>query len=106
MRLQIPQKRAYNSMFRTFISFCVFASINLQTISVSALLAFLEFMAFNNSSSALIANHMSAIKTQFLVWGLDIAPFNDPRIKYFTRAITHSAHLKITLKSIIDSPLL
>ena len=92
-------------MFCTFLS-CVFVQINIQSVTVPNLLAFLEFMAYNNSTSSSIANHMSAIKTKFSMWGLDTSPFNDPHIKYFTKAITLTSTLKVSLKAVIDIPLL
>ena len=96
-------------MFCTFFlyfSFCVFVHINIFSISVLDLLAFLEFLAYNNFTSSAIANHMSAVKTKSAMWGLDISPFHDPRIKYFTKAITLTSTLKVSLKAVIDIPLL
>ena len=80
--------------------------INLHALNVSSILAFLEFLAFNNFTSSSIANHMSAIKTKCAMWGLGTKIFKDPRIKYFTRATTLSAPLKVSLKAVIDIPLL
>ena len=89
--------KAYNQMLRTFLSFCVFVQINIHSLAVPNLL---EFMAYNNSTSSAIANHVCAIKTKFAMWGLDISPFNDPPYKVFT------ATLKVSLKAVIDIPLL
>ena len=93
-------------MFRTFLSFCVFARINIFTLSVLNLLSFLEFLAFNEFTSSAMANHMSAVKTKCAMWDLHISPFQDPRIKYFTKSITLTSTLKVSLKAVIDIPLL
>ena len=52
-------------------------------------MSFLEFLAYNDFTSSAIANHMSAVRTKFAMLGLDTSPFHDPRIKYFTKSITH-----------------
>ena len=98
--------KAYSKMFRTFLSFCVFVSINIFSISVLNLMSFLEFLAYNDFTSSAIANHMSAVRTKFAMLGLNTSPFHDPRIKYFTESITLTSSLKVSLKSVIDIPLL
>ena len=98
--------KAYSKMFRTFLSFCVFVSINIFSISVLDLMSFLEFLAYNDFTSSAIANHMSAVRTKFAMLGLNTSPFHDPRIKYFTKSITLTSSLKVSLKPVIDIPLL
>ena len=53
-----------------------------------------------------MANHLSAIKTQFALYALNTQAFVDPRIKYYTKALTLNRPFRATLKSIIDIPLL
>ena len=93
-------------MFCTFLSFCVFVQISIHSLYASNLLAFLAFMVYDHFTSSAMTNHMSGIKTKCSMWSLDTSLFNDSRIKYFTKAITLTDPLKISLKAVIDIPLL
>ena len=53
-----------------------------------------------------MANHLSAIKSKLALLGLPILPFQDPRIKYFQKAMVLHISFKVALKRIIDSPIL
>ena len=53
-----------------------------------------------------MANYLSAIKTKFLIFGLDVASFSDYRLRYYQKAVQMHAPLNVKLKSIIDIPLL
>ena len=53
-----------------------------------------------------MANYLSAIKTQFLLCGLDVACFNDARLKFYLKAIQRHAPLVVKLNKIIDIPML
>ena len=67
---------------------------------------FLEFLAFNKVSHSSIANYLSAIKTKMTMLGLNLLPFEDQKIKYFTKAMTCQAPLKVQLITIIDISML
>ena len=49
-----------------------------------------------------MANYLSAIKTKFLIFGLDVACFSDYRLRYYQKAVQMHAPLNVKLKSIID----
>ena len=49
-----------------------------------------------------MANHLSAVKTKLALLGFSTQPFEDPRIKYFQKAIILHRPLKASLKKIID----
>ena len=49
-----------------------------------------------------MANHMSAIKAKLALLGLPIQMFQDPRIKYFHKAMVLCRPLKVQLIKIID----
>ena len=93
-------------MFRNFIAFSILAKFQLHSISSHSLLGFLEFLASNNLSHSAISHYISAIKTKLSMYGLDVSPFSDPRIRYFNKAIARAAPFKVSLKPIIDIPLL
>ena len=93
-------------MFRNFIAFSILAKFKLQSIASHSLLGFLEFLASNSLSHSVISHYISAVKTKLSMYGLDISAFSDPRICYFNKAIATSAPLKVSIKPIIDIPLL
>ena len=95
-------KSAYNSKFRLFLSFCVFLNIQLHHISPLILLSFLEFLTENNTSHSNIANHISAIKACCTIYNLPLSPFQDPRIKYYLKAMALHKAFKVKLKKIVD----
>ena len=53
-----------------------------------------------------MANSLSAIKTKFLIMGLDVACFSDCRLKYYQKAVQLHSPLTVKLNKIIDIPLL
>ena len=93
-------------MFRVFLAFIIFAKFPLSALTADHVLCFLEFLASNNVSHSAIVNYLSAIKTKVTMFGLSSASFTDPRLRYFSRSLARNAALKVTLKSIIDIPIL
>ena len=59
--------RAYESMFRTFVAFCVFTKSSLIHMNIKVILSFLECLATNEYSASMIANYVSAIKASFIM---------------------------------------
>ena len=53
-----------------------------------------------------MANYLSAVKTKFLIMGLDVACFNDCRLKYYQKAVQLQSPLNVKLNKIIDISLL
>ena len=94
--------KAYTTKFRIFIAFCIFAQFSIFHLNTNHILVFLEFLVFNATSTPTIANSLSAIKAKLSIYGLDLSPFSHPQIKYFTRSLTLTAPLKISLKTVID----
>ena len=93
-------------MFKLFLSFCIFFSIDIIHLNTDHSLAFLEFLVFNQLSQASINNYLSAIKTMLQLYGIQSVAFRDHRVSYFTKALKLQAPFRVTLKSIIDIPLL
>ena len=77
-------------------------NIQLATLSQVTLIAYLQFLHFNNISAGAMANHLSAIKAKMALFGLSTAIFQDQRLKYFQKAITLHRPFKAKLKSLID----
>ena len=66
------------------------------------ILAFIEFLTFNKVSRSGLINYLSATKTSLSNLGVDVKPFNDPRIKVYNKAIMRHAPFQPHIKTIID----
>ena len=99
-------KQAYATLFRTFLAFVAFMCWDIHQMSVFNLLCFLECLHYNRVKHLQMANYLSAIKTTFLIHGLDVAYFADARIKYYQKAVQLHAPLVVKLKKVIDIPLI
>ena len=51
-------------------------------------------------------NYVSDINTKLSMFGLNTSVFRDPRIKYFKKSMARHTPFNITLKAIIDIPML
>ena len=97
---------SYHQKFRIFLSFCCFASVSSAQISIHVILSFLEFLLHNNISHSSIVNYVSAIKSSFLTFGVNLPCFQDHRLKMYNKSLLRSKPLNPHLKTIIDIPLL
>ena len=59
--------------------------IALGSLAPDHILCFLEFLVSNKVSHSGIADYMSAVKTKLSMYGLSVASFSDPRLRYFSR---------------------
>ena len=94
--------RNYTSMFRLFLAFTIFMKLNVFQLTPLMILAYLQFLESNNTSSSSMANHLSAIKAKLSLCSVSTQPFQDPRIKYFQKAMTLHRPFKVQLKKVID----
>ena len=99
-------KKAYSILFRTYLAFVVFMNWNFTQVTVSNLLCFLECLNYNGVKYLQMANYLSAIRTHYLLCGLDVASFSDARLKFYQKAVRRQAPLSIRLNKLIDIPLL
>ena len=76
--------------------------IQVEAISPLILVAYLQFLYTNKYSATAMANHLSAVKTELALSGFSMQPFEDPRIKYFQKALIPHRPFKASLKKIID----
>ena len=93
-------KRAYATLFSTFLAFTVFMGWILSQVNVFNLLCFLECLHYNGVKHSQMANYWSAIKSKFLIFGLNVACFTDHRLKYYQRAVQLHAPLQVKLNII------
>ena len=79
---------------------------DLLQVTVLNLLCFLECFNYNGVKQPQMANYLSAIKTHFLLCGLDVACFTDARIKLYLKAVQRLTPLQIKLNKIIEITML
>ena len=101
-----PTTRSYDSMLRVFLAFSIFAHFDLHSLSTNNILCFLEFLASNKVSHSGISNYISAVKTKLSMYGMSVASFTDPRVRFFNKSLSRNAALRIKFKAIIDIPML
>ena len=94
------------SIKNTFLAFVAFMSWDIHQVTTLRLLCFLEYLQFNGVKQPQMANYLSAIKTKFLIFALDVACFSDYRLRYYQKAVQMHSPLNVKLKSIIDISLL
>ena len=93
--------KAYTSMFRTFMCFCVFVDLDVCHLDVHGILAYLECLHFNKVSVNMISNHLAAIKAKLIVLGLNPSPLDHKKVKYYIRALKLNRPITVTSHNII-----
>ena len=88
------------------MAFVVFMSWVVYQVTTLNLLCFLECLQYNGVKYTQMVNYLSAIKTKFVIMGLDVACFNDCRLKYYQKAVQLHSPLTVKLNKVIDIPLL
>ena len=101
-----PKTRAYHSMFRVFVAFCIFSEVLLVDVNVKVILAFLECLVQNKCSFTMVKNYVSAIKASFILYELPYVVFNHPQIKYFIKSLKINRPLTLRPHNLIDLTIL
>ena len=93
-------------MFREFLAFLVAAGLLLNQVTTVTLLIFMEFLVDQGLSLSNIVNHMVAIRSQFILYGLDTSPFRDDRIHLFQKSLTYTKAFCPRVTQIITTDML
>ena len=97
-----PKTRsAYASMFKTFLAFCIYTKACIVNVNVKVMLSFLECLVFNSCSYCMVANYVSAIKANFVLYDLPFCVLDHPQIKYFLKALKSNRPLRVKSNNII-----
>ena len=80
-------RRCYKLLFRLFVGFCLCSGVDLCRPDLSCVIAYLEFLVENKVSVNMIANHVSALQAQFIIYGLPFHILEHPKIKYFQKSL-------------------
>ena len=93
-------------MFRTYLGFVAFIRVLPSQVNVDIVLAFLEFLHFNNVSATQMLNHVSAIKSFSIRLSLPLDVFEHLKITTYLKAVKRTAASRIKIHNIIDIPFL
>ena len=97
-----PKTRAaYASMFKTFVAFCIYTKVSIVNVNVKVVLSFLECLVVNSCSYCMVANYVSAIKANFVLFDLPFTVFSHPQIRYFLKALKINRPLRVKSHNII-----
>ena len=94
-------QQCYKMLFRTF-GFCVCLSLDLNKVSTDDALFYLEYLVRNDVSVNMIANHVSVVRANFVILGLDFLIWDHPNIKYFQKSIKINRPLVATTTNLTD----
>ena len=95
-------QKMYNGTFRLFLAFTIFMKVPIVAITSVILISYMQYLDANSISPLAMANHIPAIKAKMALYGLPLAIFDDPRIKYFQKAMVLKRPFKANLKKVID----
>ena len=79
--------QAYKVMFTTFMAFCEFTSASFLDPKETTVIAFLEFLCFNDLRFSSIQNYIVAIKSQMKWFKLPTQVFEHSRVKLMLKAV-------------------
>ena len=99
-------RKAYITMLRTFIAFCIVTKSCIVSVNVKMVLSFLECLVSNSCSCCMIANYVSALKANFVHYDLPFGVLDHPKVKYFVKSLKINRPLSITSHNVITIPIL
>ena len=99
-------RKAYTTMFRTFIAFCIVTKSCIVNVNVKVVLSFLVCLVSNSCSCCMVANHVSALKAHFILYDLPFEVLDHPKVKYFVKSMRINRPLAITYHNVITIPIL
>ena len=65
-------------------------------------LSFFECLAAQNTSVHMLANYLSAVRAMFVMFNLNYRILDDPKIKYFIKAVRINRPLSVPRRHILD----
>ena len=99
-------RKAYSTMFRTFAAFCIITKSCIVNVNLKLVLSFLECLVLNSCSCCMIANYVSALKANFVLYDLPFHVLDHPKVKYFVKTLKINRPLSINSYNVITIPIL
>ena len=93
-------------MFREFLGFLVAAGLFIHQVTTVTLLIFMEFLLDQGLSPSNLVIHVVAIRSQFILHGLDTSPIRDERIHLFQKSLKYTRPFCPKLTQIITIDML
>ena len=97
---------AYTAMFKVFIVFCIHMKVELCKLNINVVLAFLECLFYNQCSSAMIVNYVSALKAKCVMYNLQYGLFDSLKVKYFLKSVRQNRPLHVVPHNIVNIEIL
>ena len=88
------------------MAFCVVMHLSVTNFNLNVLLSFLDCLAYNACSVALVVNYVSALKTRFILYNLPYPLCDHPKIKYFLKSMRINRPMSVVQHNIIDIEML
>ena len=95
-------RRCYELLFRNFIGFCQITKLNVKTMDVQDIMAYLEYLVENGVSYNMVANNISAIKANFIIYDLNFHILEHPRVRLFTKSLKMNRPLSLVKRNIMS----
>ena len=93
-------------MWRDFLAFQVAAGLLPSQVTAQMLLSFMDFLHCNAVSSSQISNYLAALRSLYIVYGLNTSAFKDERLPLFIKSLQLQALLKPRSVLLLDIGLL
>ena len=89
-------------LFRSFVAFCIAAELNVFQLNQMHVLCYLEYLVIHGVSVHMLANHISACKAKFTMYGLQFHLWDHPNVRYLLKSVKFNRPIVVTKKHIID----
>ena len=93
---------AYKAMFMTFMAFCDFTVTSFMDPNEITIIAFIEFLCFNDLRFNSVQNYVSAIKSQKKWFKLPVQVFGHTKMKLMLKAVEHTNTKPPIFKGVFD----
>ena len=95
-------RRCYDLLFRNFVGFCICTKVALHHLNLVIILAYLEFLVKNKVSYHMLANNLSALKANCIMYGLDHSLIDHQKVKYFMKSVKINRPLVVVPRNIMS----
>ena len=83
---------SYKKIFQLFLAFLVVVDLSLPGVTSMDILAFMEHLAQSGMSPDHITNHLTALRSMCIVYGVNSIPFRGQKIPLFIKSLHQRYH--------------
>ena len=88
------------------MAFCVCASLSLFHLEKMHIFSYIEYLIIQGVSAHMLANHISACKAKFTMYGLQFHLWEHPNVRYLLKSVKINRSIVFVKKHIIDLAML